>query len=50
MSYKDMHGKKCPHCKKGVYKETSIHDDWHGVLHCTVCGHQTERYIKKESK
>jgi len=40
----DMTGKKCKSCKKGVYKETSIHDDMDGVLHCSKCGEQIKRY------
>jgi predicted SAM-dependent methyltransferase len=30
----------------GRYHETSIHDDWEGVLHCTnkKCNHEVKRY------
>jgi len=41
---KDFAGVKCQNCKKGTYQETSIHDDWDGVLHCTKCGQQVERH------
>lgn len=41
----DMKGKKCLKCKKGKYEETSIHDDWDGVLHCNKCGHKTKRHL-----
>jgi len=40
----DMTGEKCEKCKKGVYKETSIHDDADGVLHCSECNDQIKRY------
>ena len=42
----DMTGKKCKKCKKGKYKETSIHDDMDGVLHCSKCGDKIKRYSK----
>lgn len=37
-------GGKCPVCKKGTYQETSIHDDWDGVLHCDndECRHRVK--------
>jgi hypothetical protein len=36
----------CTECGVGRYQETSIHDDWDGVLHCTVkkCNHEVKRY------
>jgi hypothetical protein len=36
----------CEKCGKGTYQETSIHDDWDGVLHCTnkKCNHEVKRY------
>lgn len=40
----DMTGKKCLKCKKGKYYETSIQDDWDGVLHCDKCGHEVKRH------
>ena len=43
----DMLGKKCEACKKGKYQETSIHDDWDGMLHCNKCGHETKRDRKQ---
>lgn len=40
----DMTGKKCSACKKGTYQETSQHDDMDGVLHCTKCNKQVNRW------
>jgi len=42
---KDMTGETCETkwCR-GKYKETSIHDDWDGVLHCDKCGREVKRY------
>ncbi|HUS49764.1 MAG TPA: hypothetical protein VMZ91_06340 [Candidatus Paceibacterota bacterium] len=40
----DMTGKKCQSCGKGKYKETSMHDDMDGVLHCDKCGAEIKRY------
>ena len=36
----------CTECGVGRYQETSIHDDWDGVLHCTnkKCNHEVKRY------
>ena len=36
--------KDCDKCGEGYYKETSIHDDWDGVLHCSKCNHEVKRY------
>jgi hypothetical protein len=35
----------------GRYHETSIHDDWEGVLHCTnkKCNHEVKRYKYKDN-
>lgn len=44
---KDMTNKKCKSCKKGRYVETSLQDDWTGVLHCRNCGHETDRWVKQ---
>jgi hypothetical protein len=41
---KDRDGQTCEVCGKGYYKETSIHDDWDGVLHCSKCNHEVKRY------
>jgi hypothetical protein len=30
----------CTNCKKGLYKEMSIHDDWDGTRTCDKCGHR----------
>jgi hypothetical protein len=40
----DMTGKKCTKCNKGKYHETSHMDDMDGVLHCTKCNHQVDRW------
>jgi hypothetical protein len=40
----DMTGKECEECHKGDYQETGVQDDMHGVLHCTNCGKQTDRW------
>jgi hypothetical protein len=47
---KDRMGTTCTKCKKGKYKETSIHDDWDGVLHCsnTKCNHEVKRWPGKD--
>ena len=36
----------CTECGVGRYQETSIHDDWDGVLHCNnkKCNHEVKRY------
>jgi hypothetical protein len=36
----------CTECGVGRYQETSIHDDWDGVLHCTnkECNYEVKRY------
>lgn len=41
---KDNLKKKCKKCGKGKYVETSIQDDWDGVLHCNKCGTSIQRY------
>ena len=46
----DRTGKLCNTCKKGHYKETSIHDDMDGVLHCDKCGAQVVRFGKDTNK
>jgi hypothetical protein len=46
----DNSNKKCKFCKKGTYIETSIHDDLHGVLHCSKCKQQINRYENKKDK
>jgi hypothetical protein len=42
----DRNGQTCTMCCAGYYTETSIHDDWDGVLHCTnkKCNHEVKRY------
>jgi hypothetical protein len=42
----DRYAQPCTKCGIGYYDETSIHDDWDGVLHCTNgrCNHEVKRY------
>ena len=42
----DHNGQTCTKCGIGYYYETSIHDDWDGVLHCNnkKCNHEVKRY------
>jgi hypothetical protein len=42
----DRKDQLCTECGVGRYQETSIHDDWDGVLHCTnkKCNHEVRRY------
>jgi hypothetical protein len=42
----DRKDQLCTECGVGRYQETSIHDDWDGVLHCTnkKCNHEVKRY------
>jgi len=46
----DRNGQTCTMCCAGYYQETSIHDDWDGVLHCTnkECNHEVIRYKWKD--
>lgn len=43
----DNKDKDCRACRKGVYIETSLNDDWSGVLHCSVCKHRVQRYTNE---
>ena len=47
----DRNGQTCTMCCAGYYTETSIHDDWDGVLHCTnkKCNHEVKRYKWKDN-
>ena len=45
----DMRDQRCRECGKGEYIETSIHDDWDGVLHCSECGSATKRHMRQFS-
>jgi len=47
----DRDGQPCTKCGIGYYDETSIHDDWDGVLHCTnkKCNHEVKRYKHKDN-
>ena len=40
----DMLGNNCQECKNGTYHETSIYDDWEGIVHCDKCAHQEIRW------
>jgi len=42
----DRKDQLCTECGVGRYQETSIHDDWDGVLHCNnkKCNHEVKRY------
>jgi hypothetical protein len=48
--FDDRKGQICTKCGVGNYQETSIHDDWDGVLHCTnkECNHEVKRYKSKD--
>jgi len=46
----DLKNQICSECKKGTYQETSIYDDWDGVLHCSNCNHEVKRYLKKDDE
>lgn len=43
---KDLLNTLCKKCGLGKYIETSIHDDWNGVLHCSKCKAEVNRYAK----
>ena len=47
----DRYDQLCTKCGMGRYHETSIHDDWDGVLHCTnkKCNHEVKRYKWKDN-
>jgi hypothetical protein len=47
----DRKDQLCTECGVGRYQETSIHDDWDGVLHCTnkKCNHEVIRYKWKDN-
>jgi hypothetical protein len=47
----DRNGQTCTTCGTGYYAETSIHDDWDGVLHCSnkKCNHEVKRYKSKDN-
>jgi nitrate reductase beta subunit len=46
----DRDGQTCTKCGAGYYTETSIQDDWDGVLHCNnkKCNHEVKRYKSEE--
>ena len=47
----DMMDGKCSDDRcSGSYQETSLHDDWNGVLHCEECGDETARYPLLEAQ
>ena len=47
----DRYDQLCTQCGIGRYHETSIYDDWDGVLHCTnrECNHEVKRYKSKDN-
>ena len=47
----DRRDQFCTECGIGRYVETSIHDDWNGVLHCNnkKCNHEVKRYKSKDN-
>jgi hypothetical protein len=49
--FDDRKGQICTKCGVGNYQETSIHDDWDGVLHCTnkECNHEVGRYKSNDN-
>jgi hypothetical protein len=49
--FDDRKGQICTKCGVGNYQETSIHDDWDGMLHCTnkECNHEVKRYKWKDN-
>ena len=42
----DRNGQTCTKCGAGYYTETSLNDDWDGVLHCNnkKCNNEVKRY------
>jgi hypothetical protein len=41
---RDLTNTLCTDCKKGYYRETSLHDDFDGKLHCTNCQKEVKRW------
>jgi hypothetical protein len=48
----DRKDQLCTECGVGRYQETSIHDDWDGVIHCTnkKCNHEVKRYKSDDNR
>ena len=48
----DRYDQLCTKCGMGRYHETSIHDDWDGVIHCTnkKCNHEVKRYKSDDNR
>jgi hypothetical protein len=46
----DRDGQTCTKCGAGHYTETSIYDDWDGLLHCNnkECNHEVKRYKSED--
>ena len=40
----------CINCDIGYYVETSVMDDINGVLHCSECNNQIDRYYKPDNE
>ena len=47
---KDLNGETCTQCQKGYYAETTIFDEWDGILHCTHCGRGVKRVEEEEAE
>jgi hypothetical protein len=44
----DLKDTKCKTCGEGNYVETSLHDDWHGKLHCEKCKDEVNRWPERD--
>lgn len=47
---RDLRHTACKECQTGQYQETTINDDWDGVLHCCDCNHCVSRYEKVDRR
>ena len=50
MSLIDVSGQICKICGEGRYIETNFFDDMDGILHCSSCGRQINRYYEMTDK
>lgn len=44
----DQTGETCEKCGAGQYRETSAMDGISGILHCTKCGGQDNRWVPEK--
>ena len=44
----DQTGETCDKCGNGEYREASVMDDISGILHCTNCRFQVNRWIPEK--